>query len=783
MLRGLSSRRLDSIAILLPIVLGGLTQQGSGQVLKKTPANQVSASNLLLSSSGSTPMAQSKSLENYGKLPLSFEANQGQTDARVRFLSRGSGYSLFLTQDDAVFSLRGSTVKPTAKARTIGRPPQPDLPATSVVLRMKLVNANPSAKVIGEEELAGKSNYFVGNDPKKWSTNVTNYAKVKYEGVYSGIDLVYYGNQRQLEYDFVVSPGADPRSIEFNVDEAKHIRRDQSGDLVLQMAEGAVRWHKPVIYQEQDGTRHKVEGNYAIKPGKRVGFEVASYDTERPLIIDPVLTFSTYTDDSENGGPVAVAIDAEGNTYLTGLTFSAAYPVTPGAFQTSCKSCSGQYPTPDVYVTKLNATGTAQVYSTFLGGSDYDWPSGIAVDKNGNAVVAGRTESTDFPVKNNIPAGYSNVGTWYGFVTSLAADGSSLNYSSILGGGAQPGQGSETIVSGIALDPSGNSYISGKTSSSVFPVTSGAINGGTPSTQEFLVFATKFLTNGSLAYSALVGNPTSQQSEGWVSAIQVDNLGSAYLTGQAGSLWPMTAGAYQAQIGGPATYAPFVTKLSPDASSLAYSTFLGNGNPTALTINPSGDAWITGSPGAGFPTTSNAYIPNEPPGACCFPFFAELDETGSHLLYASFFYGSPVGVSSTSNSIAIDQLGNIWLAGFTKDPQLPLLHPVQSLLGAAVFGPRSGFVSRFDPTGTKLTFSTLFGDPSGQTEISAMALDSSNKPHIAGFAAPDLFTTPGAFLSSITPPDTSGFAAIIDPDAVAPSLVYCLPNEPRTLLG
>ena len=247
--------------------------------------NQPATSKLSSGLSKPAPKTQGKILENYGKLPLSFEANQGQTDSRVKFLSRGSGYTLFLTSDEAVFSLRGS--KADGEAMPASPLLQPTvLPAANAVLRMKLVKSSPSAKVIGADELPGKSNYFIGNDAKKWRSNVPTYGKVKYEGIYSGIDLIYYGNQQQLEYDFVVAPGANPRSIQFDVRGAKRIRRDgrdEHGDLVLMMGGREVRWHKPVVYQEKGVTRQEIAAHYVIQDKNRVGFEVASYDATRPL--------------------------------------------------------------------------------------------------------------------------------------------------------------------------------------------------------------------------------------------------------------------------------------------------------------------------------------------------------------------------------------------------------------------------------------------------------------------------------------------------------------------
>ncbi|MGA9502872.1 MAG: SBBP repeat-containing protein, partial [Terriglobales bacterium] len=266
--------------------------------------------------------AQAGILDIYGKLPLSFEVNHGQTDVRVKFLSRTSGYTLFLTGDEAVLALSGKTASPD-KAKVAGVAHNlhsvPAAPKAGGVLRMKLRNANPEAKVTGVNELAGTSNYFIGNDPAKWRTNVPTYAKVKYEEIYSGIDLVYYGNQRQLEYDFVVAPGADPSRIKFDVHGAKRIRRDAQGDLVLTMGEGEIRWHKPTVYQEKDGVRQLVAARYAITDKNRVGFAVAEYDSGRALYIDPLI-YSTYLGGSGRDVGFGVAVDSAGNAYVTGVT-------------------------------------------------------------------------------------------------------------------------------------------------------------------------------------------------------------------------------------------------------------------------------------------------------------------------------------------------------------------------------------------------------------------------------------------------------------------------------
>src|SRR5712691_2343021 len=320
--------------------------------------------------------------ESYGKLPLQFEANRGQTHKDVRFLSRGAGYSLYLTGGEAVVVL----AKPNADAKrdARGAPTRPGAKAQvkSVALRMSLVGAARKPVVNGREELPGKANYFIGKDRSKWRTNVPTYAKVQYQNVYPGIDLVYYGNQRQLEYDFVLAPGADPRKIVLDFKDAEKLEIDAQGDLVLHAAGGDVRQHKPVVYQDIDGVRREIDGSYVRKGANRVGLQIAAYDASRPLIIDPVLSYSTYLGGSGREKGLAIAVDRYGNAYVTGLVSSTDFPTTAGAFQPIFGGGTGLGGGQgfDAFVTKFDSTGSALLYSTYLGGSDDDQGLGIAVD-------------------------------------------------------------------------------------------------------------------------------------------------------------------------------------------------------------------------------------------------------------------------------------------------------------------------------------------------------------------------------------------------------------------
>src|SRR5438876_1216297 len=415
--------------------------------------------------------------EKYGTLPLSFETNRGQTDPQVKFLSRGPHHMLFLTSDEAVMVFM--TPEPSAKGEPAMVKPEKRARATPTALRMRFADANPQARVQGQEELPGKANYFTGNDPTKWRTNVPTYAKVRYDNLYPGIDLIYHGNHHQLEHDFVVRPEADPSSIALSIQGADTVEVDAQGDLVLHTAAGPIRLRKPVFYQEVKGVRKEIPGGYVIKDSHQVGFWVAAYDASRPLIIDPVLSYSTFLGGSGIDEGLGIAVDASGNAYVTGLTDSTDFPTTTGALQTT----SGGFD--DVFVTKLDPTGSTLVYSTYLGGSGTDDVSGIAVDASGNAYLTGVTDSTNFPTATEAfqPA-FGGAGG-YAFVTKLDPTGAALLYSTYLGGtGSDQGNG-------IAVDAAGNFYVTGVTDSANFP-TMGALQTAFGGAAD--VFVAKFAT-------------------------------------------------------------------------------------------------------------------------------------------------------------------------------------------------------------------------------------------------------------------------------------------------
>ncbi|MCH8126155.1 SBBP repeat-containing protein, partial [candidate division KSB1 bacterium] len=560
--------------------------------------------------------AKTRVIATYGKIPMHFEANQGQADDKVKFLSRGGGYTLFLTSNEAVLSLRKPEIEeresglklPTEKITSENPESETYTPfddsisngasSKSTVLRMQLVGANSEPRVTGLEELPGKSNYFIGNDPQKWRTAVPNFTKVHYEDIYPGVDLIYYGNQRQLEYDFIVAPGADPQVINLGFKGADYLEIDPQGNLALYTAGGIIYLKKPFIYQEPDGTKQAIAGHYVMHGKYQVGFQVGMYDTSSPLIIDPVINYSTFLGGNGTDEGYDIAVDASGNAYVTGMTSSNDFPTTAGAFDT----VGGSFSDPsDVFVTKINPSGTALVYSTYLSGSEADVGYGIAVDASGNAYVVGETQSFDdpntavnegFPLMNPLQPNFG--GTSDLFVTKLDPTGSALVYSTYLGGtGSDRGHG-------IVVDGDGNVYLTGSTRSTNFPTVSpiqGTLNG-----TENAIIVKIDASGGSLVYSTYLGGGFVDR--GW--DIAIDPSGNAYISGQAFSDDFPTVSPIDGTLGG--SFDAIVAKINATGTILVYSTYLGGsgidvGNDIA--VDSSGNAYVTGETfSSDFPLTN-----------------------------------------------------------------------------------------------------------------------------------------------------------------------------------
>jgi hypothetical protein len=662
------------------------------------------------------PKAQAKILDSYGKLPLSFEANHGQTDARVKFLSRTSRYTLFLTGDEAVVALRGS--KTNTKVQMSGAahalPSSRAESRTGGVLRMKLRHANRASKVTGVEELAGTSNYFVGNDPAKWCTNVPTYEKVKYEKIYPGIDLVYYGTQRQLEFDFIVAPGADPRRIQFEVGGARQIRTDEYGDLVLKMGEDEIRWRKPVVYQEREGKRQEIASHYSITAANRVGFEVAKYDARRPLYIDP-LVYSTYLGGSDVDGGNSIAVDSAGNAYITGGTFSTDFP-TVNPIQATGGGVQ------HVFVAKLNAAGSALIYSTYLGGNGTDYGLGIAADSAGNAYVTGLTFSTNFPTMN--PLQPANAGSNDGFVTTINPTGSALVYSTYLGGGGADGG------TAIALDSSGDAYVTGDTSSTDFPTTNPlqtTYGGGT-----FDAFVAEINPSGSaLVYSTYLGGANFDGGTG----IAVDSSGNAYVTGDTYSTDFPTMNALQVTYGGGGNRDAFVSEINSTGSALVYSTYLGgfgNDYGGGIAVDSSGNAYFTGhTSSTDFPTMNP--LQSTPGGGSWDAVVTKISPSGAAFIYSTYLGGTG---DDFGYGIAADSSGNAYVIGATGSTDFPTMNALQPANG----GTQNAFVAMLNPSGSAFVYSTYFGG-SGSETGNAIAADSAGNVYFTGNTSSTDFPT------------------------------------------
>lgn len=667
--------------------------------------------------------------ESYGKLPLSFEANQGQTDGSVKFLSRGSGYSLFLTSTEAVLRLR--TVDDEARNEgkdTLAAFSTKSRDSKSQALRMKFAGANPAPQVVGAEELPGKVNYLIGNDSSKWRHNVPTYSKVAYSGVYPGVDLVYYGNQGELEYDFIVSPGADHRVIAVDIQGADSASIDAQGDLVLQIGEHEVRQRRPIVYQEVRGVKKEITSSYTLTNQHLVGFEISSYDKTQPLVIDPVLEYSTYLGGSDFDLGQGIAVDAAGNAYVTGLTFSSDFPTTPGAYDTTWNTHSN-----DVFVTKLNAAGTNVVYSTFLGGSGDETGEAIRVDATGNAFVTGSTPSSDFPTT---PGAYDTIwnSSHDAFVTKLDASGANLLYSTYLGGS------DHDFPLGIAIDVAGNAFVGGYTDSANFPTSAGAFDTSWNGREAFV---TKLDAAGAnLAYSTYLGGTNEDMGTG----IAIDGAGSAYVTGFTfSSDFPTTAGAYDTTR--EAFHDAFVTKLDAAGASLSYSTYLGGNNTDAsqdIAVDASGSAYVTGyTDSTNFPTTLGAYDTSWN-GGDLDVFVTKLNVAGSSLAYSTYLGGNS---ADFTQGIAVDITGSAYVAGHTFSSDFPT---TAGAYDTSWNNSGDAIVTKFSPTGSSLSQSTFLGGTGDDVGV-GIAVNASGDAYVVGYTfSNDFPTTLGAYDTTLS---------------------------------
>lgn len=739
--------------------------------------------------------------EAYGNLALSFEINAGQAEDDVLFLARSGPYAIELTAD-------GMVVKHHGRSRS-----------TSVKMALK-GSRNFDALPSAEDELPGKINYLIGNDPAQWHTGVPTYSKVRYRNVYRGVDLVYYGNQRQLEYDFLVAPGADPQSIRIEFEGVSRLQVTPDGDLVATTSAGAVKLHGPVVYQEAEGGRKLVAGSFAVDGGRTVGFRLGTYDRRKPLVIDPVLGFSTFLGGSVGDVANAIVTDASGNVYVAGGTQSPDFPVTTSALQSAPNGAS----TGSAFVSKLNPQGTALIFSTYLGGTGGDAAYGLAVDSAGDAYIVGETGSTDFPVtagafETTISGGSTS------FVAKLNSAGSGLAYATYLGGPGAVSYLCCDAAAAVAIDSAGNAYVAGTTYAPGFPVTPGAVQtkiGATLSSNAYvaklnpsgsaLVYATFLSGSGQAVFS--MGPPVFEGDA--ATALAIDSSGNAYGTGYAHSLdFPVTAGAFQTTNKAAPTsdraslipgYNAFVSKINPSGSVLVFSTYLGGSGVTfpyssqgseqsfepiygdganAISVDSAGNVYVAGRAySADFPVTADAYqttlraaqpVANlDQIGSNAF--VAKLNPAGANLVYATFVGGSG---SDSANAMAIDGSGNAYVAGATTSLDFPVVGAALQPVNKAAVTNKAGtaFAAKLNASGTELSYATFLGgsgtvisgnQPEGDT-AHGLALDGAGNVYVAGGTwSADFPATQGAFQTSnnaAAATGQNGFVAKLNPAA------------------
>jgi hypothetical protein len=689
--------------------------------------------------------SRAAALNTYARLPLSFEANSGQTDSRVEFLARGDGYTVFLTPSEAILALRGSSVSNSQLPNS--RLPNSQVPSSQLsksqlpnsqlptlrrpvdngdALRIQLVGANRTVRGKGEHRLPGHVNYLTGRDRTRWRTGIPTYARVAYADAYPGIDLVYYGNQRRLEYDFIVRPGSDPDAITLAIGGADKIDIDEQGDLVLHVGSRQIRQLKPIVYQEANGVRREIEGRYDLHDSGRVKFHLAPYDPTLPVVIDPVLVYSTFVGGGRDDFGTGVAIDPEGNAYVSGYTFSSDFPTTIGAFDSSHNGMS------DAFVTKLDATGATLLYSTFLGGSNSDLAQGVAVDATGNVYLAGYTDSSDFPV-TLLAYDITYNGGFDAFVTKLdTKTGATLTYSTYLGGSF------DDLGFGVAIDSSGSAYVIGRTSSSDFPTTAAGYD--TSFNGNIDAFVTKLDPAGAtLAYSTFLGGASSDFGQ----RIALDSSAHAYAIGTTSSSdFPTTAGAFDTSWNGNSD--AFVTKLDPAGATLAYSTFLGGSNADiawGVAVDAASSAYVTGfTLSDDFPTTAAAYDPAA--NGSLDAFVTKLDPAGATLAYSTFLgsSGDDLGIR-----VAIDPEANAYVTGYTSSVDFPTTADAHD---STYNGGFDVFVAKFDTTGATLVYSTFLGGAHFDAGF-GLTVDASGNVYVTGYTfSSDFPTTAGAYDTS-----------------------------------
>jgi hypothetical protein len=668
---------------------------------------------------------------------LAFEPNRGQTSPETKYLARGSAYTIFITSKDAVLRLKSVRV------------------ASDSSLRLRWVSPNPSPVISNEQQLPGRVNYLRGNDSSRWLTDIPTYGRIRLASIYKDIDLLLYGNQRRLEYDFVVAPGGDPKQIALAFEGASELKLDSNGDLILSVNGGELRQHKPIVYQVIGGKKKMIEARFLLAKDNTASFSLGEYDHGKPLVIDPTLSYSTYLGGSGDERGTGIAVDSSGRAYVSGVTDSTDFPVK-GGVQSNNRGGT------DVFVTKMWATGGGVIYSTYIGGSGNDgglFHSGIAVDRFGNAYVAGQTDSADFPGTLTGPGGNTDA-----FALKLNAAGNALLYSVRFGSSAFE------QAHALALDSDGNVYVTGLVGvadngdPNDFPTTPGAFD-TTWDCDVHCGFVTKLGPTGEFVYSGFIDGNRLRPT-----GIGIDGSRYAYVTGDVWSGLKTTAGAFMetpplkdVPCGICVVTSAFVTKISPRGKAVVYSTYLGgNDSDSAEGIAVlNGRAYVTGATfSTNFPTTSGAFRRTKSDGIDVF--VTKFNSAGSGLVYSTYLGGSG---ADRGNSIAVNSLGHAYVTGTTSSANFPVKNAVDSSYNGGL----DVFVTKLWATGGGLHYSTFLGGSTGPApgtggddEGLAIRLDANNNAYITGYTlSSDFRTTSGAFQRTLKGQDA--FVAKIAP--------------------
>lgn len=608
-------------------------------------------------------------------------------------------------------------------------------------MRLKVAGANRNVQGRASDLQIGKSNYFIGNDPRQWLTDLPHYGRVEYAGIYPGIDLVYYGTGHQLEYDFVVRPKANPDTIQLEFDGADRIGIDETGDLVLTLGGSQIRERKPVAYQENAAGRSTVEARYALLEGNRVGFEVASYDREIPLVIDPILMYSSYFGDGNTDLFYRVALDGEGNSYYGGLSAA-------GALMATAHSKADTPGGVAKVIAKVSPSGDL-LYTTFIGGTaDKGGIGGFAVDKSGNVYATGSTQSRDFPLVHPLYASFQG-GIDDAYVLELNSSGDCLVFSTLLGGNkAEYGVG-------LGIDGVGNIYVAGTTTSANFPTTSNAYQKSLAGIRN--AFIAKLSPGGSqLVYSTYFGGSRVDYSNN----VLVDSSGNAYVYGDTASADFPTRNAFQSSCGGKQFHG-WVAKLGPDAS-LGYSTLMcgydGDASVRGAALDPAGNLVVTGETSSkSFPTLNpiQASI-----GGSRNAFVSKLSPDGV-LLYSTYLGGK---ANDVGHAVAVDAEGNWYVTGYTSSANFPVVNPLQGTNA----GKEDAFLTKLNAAGSAILFSTCLGGKQSDM-ANDIAVDSNGLVYLAGQTASADFPTAHAFQPT-SGGGTDAFIAVVATRDFTPSL-------------